>query len=181
MQEHFVANRQSYDPQNLISPELISAGEQIIDEFYDEYEGTIFNVIEKEYGFAMVLGSYLIAGYIDRLDFIGEDTIKIIDYKTGKWEVSQKDVANNLQLGIYAIAASKFFPEKRIVAELHYLRSGRKKGHQYSAEDIEEMKEKVINSINTIIEDKSFLPTKNERACSYCDFMQNRSLSYRCF
>lgn len=166
-------NKKSYDPSGLISSELISAGEQILEEFYDEYQDTIFDVYDKEYGFAIVLGSYLIVGYIDRLDLIGDDLVKIIDYKTGKWEVALKDVPTNLQLGIYALAASKAFPGKRIIAELHYLRSGRKKGHEYSEEDLEEVKSLIIESINNIIEDKSFHPTKNERACTYCDFAQN--------
>jgi RecB family exonuclease len=70
-----------------------------------------------------VLGSYLISGYIDRIDSWGEDGVKIIDYKTGKWEVSPKDIPTNLQLGIYAMAVDYLYPDKNIYAELYYLRS----------------------------------------------------------
>jgi RecB family exonuclease len=97
------------------------------------------------------------------------DTVNIIDYKTGKWEVSQKDIPNNLQLGIYALAASLQFPDKEIYAELHYLRSGRKKGHLFSKDDIENVKVKLLNNINRIMQDTSFLPTSNSRTCSYCE------------
>jgi CRISPR/Cas system-associated exonuclease Cas4 (RecB family) len=97
------------------------------------------------------------------------DEVRIIDYKTGKWEVSQKSIPNNLQLGIYAIAASELFPDKTITAELYYLRSGKHKGHTYTKEDLERLKQDVIDAINEIINDNSFAATANSRACSYCD------------
>lgn len=173
MHELYTENIASYDPENKISEVLLSAGSQILDDFYDEYQDTIFDVYDKEYGFSFVIGSYLVFGYIDRIDIVDENNIKIIDYKTGKWEVTQKDVKNNLQLGIYAVAVSRAFPGKTITAELHYLRSGKKKGHTYTEEDLEQVKVNLINSITEIIEDKSFLPTKNERICSYCDHAQS--------
>ncbi len=60
-------------------------------------------------------------------------------------------------------------PDKEIYAELHYLRSGRRKGHLYTKEDLENVKIKLLSLINNIIEDNNFTPTANVRACSYCD------------
>lgn len=93
----------------------------------------------------------------------------------GKWEVSQKEVPNNLQLGIYALALSSIFPDKTIRAELYYLRSGRRKSHTYSQEDIENVKIKLIESINTIVEDTSFSPTSNERVCGFCEHAKSKA------
>jgi ATP-dependent helicase/DNAse subunit B len=123
LQEAYTNEITTQDPDNKIKPELINAGKEILDEFFDQYAETKFDVLHKEYGFKFVLGSYLISGYIDRIDSWGEDGVKIIDYKTGKWEVSPKDIPTNLQLGIYAMAVDYLYPDKNIYAELYYLRS----------------------------------------------------------
>ncbi len=168
LKDEYDKNIPIWDPNNLIPSDLISVGSVIIDEFYDQHSDKEFHIYEKEMAFDFIIGVYRIIGFIDRVDVIG-DRVNITDYKTGKWEVSAKEVPNNLQLGIYALAMHNIFPEKEIYAELYYLRSGRKKGHLFSKDDIENVKTKLIRSINNIIEDKNFLPTSNVRACSYCD------------
>lgn len=163
-QEHTL----SLDPNSQISKSLISVGHEIIEEFYDTNEGKLFDVFEKEMGFKFIIGNYLIIGFIDRVDVVG-DSVHIVDYKTGKREVAAKDVHSNLQLGIYALAASHFFPGKEITASLHYLRTNRLKSHTYSNEDLDLIKSNLIKRINNIMSDQNFLPTKNERFCSFCD------------
>ena len=123
IQEDYEKHISSRDPKSQIKPELIGVGKEILDEFYDQYAKTKFDVLHKEYGFRFILGNYLISGYIDRIDSWGEDGVKIIDYKTGKWEVSPKDIPTNLQLGIYAMAVDHLYPDKKVYAELYYLRS----------------------------------------------------------
>ena len=136
---------------------------------------TILKLEEELYSSVEIQGlNVKVKGKTDRIDSI-TGTIRVIDYKTGKWEVSQKGIADNLQLGIYALAMSLLMPGKEIYAELHYLRSGKRKGHLYTPEDIENVKVKLISLINNIIEDTSFAPTSNVRACSYCDHAKSGS------
>lgn len=168
MKSSFVEHKNILDPKSEITEELHEAGLQILEDFYDIYDGRTFDVYDKEMGFNFVLGNYLIIGYIDRVDVVG-NTVEIVDYKTGKREVAQKDVHNNLQLGIYALAASIAFPDKDIKASLHYLRSGRIKSHEYSKDDLENVKQMLIEKINLIMNDFNFTPTKNERICYFCD------------
>lgn len=168
MKSSFTDHKNTLDPNSEISSELNEAGLQILEDFYDIYDGRTFDVYDKEMGFNFVLGNYLIIGYIDRVDVLN-DVIEIVDYKTGKREVAQKDIHNNLQLGIYALAASVAFPGKQIKASLHYLRSGRIKSHEYSVEDLERVKQMIIDKINLIMNDFNFTPTKNERICYFCD------------
>jgi RecB family exonuclease len=157
-----------WDPDNKISVDLIHAGNTMLDEFYDRNSGSDFNIYAKELDFSIVIGLYHIRGFIDRIDLIGNRVV-ITDYKSGKNEVAAKDIHSNLQLGIYALAASLLFPDKEIYAELYYLRSGRKKGHLFTADDIENVKVNLVDNINKIINDLNFTPTSNTRVCSFCD------------
>ncbi len=168
MVDEFEVSKQKLDPDNKISQELISVGRNLINEFYDQNLDTTFDVYDKEHAFSFIIGNYSMIGYIDRIDVVG-DRVNIIDYKTGKWEVTQKGIAQNLQLGIYALAASIMMPEKEIYAELHYLRSGKRKGHLFTKEDLEDVKVRLLSLIKDIVNDNSFAATSNVRACSYCD------------
>lgn len=80
-----------------------------------------------------------------------------------------------MQLGIYALALSNIFPDKTIRAELYYLRSGKRKSHTFSQEDIENVKIRLLDSINKIIEDTSFPPIANERICGFCEHAKSKA------
>ncbi len=174
LRNEYEKNIPIWDPDNLISSELLSVGSVIIDEFYDQHVDKKLNIYEKEMSFNFIIGIYRIIGFIDRVDLIG-DRVHITDYKTGKWEATQKDIHNNLQLGIYALAMHNIFPEKEVYAELYYLRSGKKKGHLFSLDDIENVKVRILKAINSIIADTNFLPTANTRICSYCDHAKSEA------
>lgn len=168
LQKEYTSVFPGWDPDNLIPQDLVDVGKVILDEFYDANQGLPFNIYDKEMPFDFIIGVYRIRGFIDRVDVVG-NRVNITDYKTGKWEVSQKSVPTNLQLGIYALAASLLFPDKEIHAELYYLRSGKKKGHTFTQPELERVKENLIEQIKVIIDDIHFPATKNVRACSYCD------------
>jgi RecB family exonuclease len=172
MHNKYIESIDSYDPNKALSEDLLNAGAQIIDEFFDLNKDKTFDVYGKEIGFKFVIGNYSIIGFIDRIDVV-DDNVFIVDYKTGKREVAAKDVSSNLQMGIYALAASVMFPGKTITAALHYLRTNRLKAHTYSKEDLEFIKQKLVERIMVIVEDQNFSPTLNERVCSFCDHSQS--------
>lgn len=168
LKTEYTHNIGKWDPLSQISPDLINAGSVILDDFYDKNFDKKLNIYAKELGFELVIGSYVIRGFIDRVD-VYDNRVNIIDYKTGKWEISAKEMPNSLQLGIYAMAIKEIFPDKEIYAEMYYLRSGRRKGHLFTDDDIERVKVNLVKSMKQILDDQNFLPTPNARVCSFCD------------
>lgn len=165
----YVEQREAWDPDHIIPQELIDAGQQMIIDFVDRHEGETFRVEEKEKAFEIVVGRAHIRGFIDRVD-IDDDIVTITDYKTGKREVAAKNAHKDLQLGIYALAMQHEFPDKKIYAQLYYLRSGRQKGHLFTKDDLDAVESRIIQLTNFLIETENFRPTDNFRICSFCSY-----------
>jgi len=65
-------------------------------------------VLAVERRFEVEAGGHLLTGFIDRIDRADDgEGIRIVDYKTGKKEPRPDDVANDVQLAIYHLAASR--------------------------------------------------------------------------
>lgn len=173
LQEHFPKVLEELDTEHLVDQPLIDAGNVMLTEFVDRHMNESFSILAKEMPFEVVIGTGLFRGFIDRVD-VTDDTIYICDYKTGKWEVSFKDAPNNLQIGLYALAMRKMYPEiPKIYAELYYLRSGRQKGHLFTEGDLEEVESRLLGLTNQVIHQNNFAYTAEPRSCSFCDFASN--------
>ncbi|HJS83539.1 MAG TPA: PD-(D/E)XK nuclease family protein [Nitrososphaera sp.] len=169
----FDESRQIYDPDSLIDQELLDVGTGLLVEYVDRHGEEKIQVLGKEQAFSLIIGSARVNGYIDRVDLEPNDMIRVVDYKTGKMEIAAKDAAQNLQLGIYALATAERYPGHDIYAELYYLRTGRKKGHLFTYENLEAVYDRVLTQVNTIINDRSFRPTDQVRPCTYCDHQKS--------
>lgn len=97
----------------------------------------------------------------------------LVTHNSGKWEVAAKHIAKDLQLGTYSLVASQMFPDREIHAELYYLRSGKRKGHTFSEEDLAEVEVKLTEKVEKVLTAEHFPPTPNERACEWCSFSKN--------
>lgn len=165
--------REGLDPDHEIPPTLTSAGEEMLTEFVDRHQGDIYDVVATELPFAMVVGPALISGYIDRVHKDPNGRIVVTDWKSGKYEVTNKAAPTDLQLGIYALAMSHTYPGVPIRAELYYLRSGRIKGHDFTVEDLAVVEDRVLDLVYEMIERNSYQATDDKQKCRFCDFAKN--------
>ncbi len=81
-----------------------SAASNYLSYFYNNWFKKENTPIAMEQPFSFKLHNLYVKGTIDRIDD-SKNGIHIIDYKTGKNVMSQKDADKNLQLSIYALAA----------------------------------------------------------------------------
>lgn len=165
---------QEYDPESKIGKDLIDASHQMIAEFVDRHKGETFNVVGKELEFKIVIGSALFRGYIDLLTKTKTGRFSVCDFKSGKFEVTQKDVPNDLQLGLYALVVAQKYNivNQPVYAELYYLRTGRRKGHLFSPTDLQRVYEELLSKVQEIINKKNFTPVSgNGRLpCWFCQY-----------
>lgn len=126
--------------------------------------------------FTMNLGNGLkIGGTFDRVDELPDGSIEIIDYKTGESVPTQKEVDKDLQLGVYALAATKMkssiFNKKpeEVKLSLYYFEGQQKITTTRTAKDLEKL-EKELFEIKEEIETSDFKCSNHYFCQMGCEF-----------
>jgi DNA helicase-2/ATP-dependent DNA helicase PcrA len=124
-------------------------GYEIIKSFYSEFEKNPIRPKYIEKSFRLNLDNYFFTGKIDRADLLPDNSLQIIDYKTGQNKLEKKE--DKQQLLIYQWAAQEYLAEK--VGQLNYwflLDNTKSEPLIGSTDDIEELKKELLQSIEEI-------------------------------
>jgi DNA helicase II / ATP-dependent DNA helicase PcrA len=153
--------------------------EEILVWFYENCfdKGELGKVLVLEQPFSLRISPSLkVGGKIDRIDELVGGEIEIIDYKTGGKVPSQKEVDENEQLTVYALAAGEIGslrwrgPIEKIKLSLWFLDGQVKVSTRRKVVDIEKMRERIIKTAEEI--SKSDFPAKAGRPfpCDFCPY-----------
>ncbi|MDQ6617778.1 MAG: PD-(D/E)XK nuclease family protein, partial [Actinomycetota bacterium] len=136
-----------------------------------EAAGAWPDVFAVEYPFDIVVSGHRIRGLIDRIDRVAGG-IAIIDYKTGSRVPRPEEVAEDLQLATYHLAAGRdpglasIGPP--VSLRLCYLRSGAQPSQTITADHAIRTEQRIIEAANRILSE-DFEPSV-EAECEFCDF-----------
>jgi len=111
-----------------------------------------------------------IGGKIDRIDYLPDGTIEIIDYKTSSKIPTQKEVDENLQLSFYALAA-RAFTKKPVQTKLslYFFEGQQKISTTRTKSQLDEAITKIFDYASQI-ESSTFECSHDPYVCSRCDF-----------
>lgn len=160
-------------------------GEKMLRKFYQKNAPWNFAVLDLESRFEVTLEdketsqTHILAGIIDRIDKLPDETYEIIDYKTQKRLPSQAQVDRDLQLSIYAMGLKKRWPHvsaEKIKLSLQFLKHGEKLSTKRRDEDFEKTESDIIGTINDI-EKRTRLNREFEPVVTpLCDFCGYKSI-----
>lgn len=127
-----------------------------------------------------------IQGRVDRIDERGDELV-IVDYKTGRTNLTDEDAATSLALAIYAAAATRTLRRPCFQVELHHLPTGEVLAHRHTSESIArhlhradsigqeaQVAQREFKSGNLTPEEMDqVFPPSPSRLCAYCDFLEH--------
>jgi CRISPR/Cas system-associated exonuclease Cas4 (RecB family) len=154
-----------------------SQGEQMLRDFYVNNFSPDEKPIELEKSISYQVNDILMKGQVDRIDLIGTEKledgrerkiIKIIDYKTGKVK-DAKDVEDDLQLSLYAIALEQFDEYRVESASLFFVEHDTIVPAKVDTKNKEKVKARVIELVGDIRKGL-FLANPSMIFCKFCDY-----------
>ena len=149
-------------------------GIKFLIDYFLKYSPFKDNTIECEKRILIDLdseGKYKLQGYIDRLVHHKETNIfEIHDYKTGGFLKSQEELDKDRQLALYSIGIREMF-ENVVDVDLiwHFLAFNKKMTSRRTIEQLEELKQEIIQLINQI-ESATEFPACPSALCKWCGF-----------
>jgi len=159
--------------ENLNSSHYFDLGIRYLTDYYNHYypfnqDYTIGLEIEVN---LLLNESYSLYGFIDRLS-IKDDVYYIHDYKTSSNLPSTKEINDNKQLAIYALAIKEKYPDvKDVVLVWHFLAFDKEISITKKEEDYTKLKTDLINKINEIesLPKEKYKP-KESILCNWCPY-----------
>lgn len=147
-------------------------GKEILQIFYAAQDGAWTVPVALENGFKIRVGDTVLRGQIDRIDRLEDNTLEIVDYKTGK---SKKTLAyeDKEQLFLYQIAAD-ILPEYRTIGTpskltFYYINDNARVSFLGKNNDLEKLKDKILTTVSAIRRG-DFTATPSPHVCGHCDF-----------
>ncbi len=119
------------------------------------------------------MGRYILTGRIDRVDEHPDGTLEIIDYKSGRADVTDEQVRNDLALHCYALLLQEHYPDRPLRIAIYALRANRKASVLLSHEALEDFRQLLNQLVGQILdEDWDLLNPQWIDHCAHCEFLR---------
>ncbi len=147
-------------------------GEKLLEEFWAKGYDPKRVPTNLEQPFKIKITPQLqLGGKIDRVDQLENDKIEIIDYKTGAAPKS-RDVASDLQLTVYALAATDKGlyrkPPEKVIVSFYFFEGQEKISATRTQEQLEQVRSEIAQKAKEIAS-SDFAPTPGKH-CDFCEF-----------
>ena len=155
--------------------EHLEVGRQIVEAYHAAHQQRLVEAVETiatEKTISCDLGRFKLAGRVDRIDRHIDGCLEIIDYKSGRTEITPEEARDSLAMSCYQLIVSKINPGTSVCATIYCLRSGNQASAQLTGEEMERFEQDIITLGEQILDtDYSSLEPVPLHACRICDFL----------
>lgn len=154
--------------------EALGEGKAIVESYVDQVHiaprPTKTLAVERE--MRLDMGRWDLLGRIDRLDEHPDGALEIIDYKSGRREMTEEDARCDLALACYQILVRAAHPDRRVFASLLSLRSGALVSAELTDEEAEEVRRDLLFIGDEMLDrDYESITPIRKPLCDTCDFL----------
>jgi RecB family exonuclease len=162
--------REAWGAEQLTGIEVFAEGLAILRRFIAE-QGVVDHrdvlAIEKE--FRLPVGPFEVLGFIDRVDWIDDETVEVIDYKTNHQLFTRDEVDTSLQMSLYEVAVRRLWPwAKKVKLSFWMLRHGVRQETTRTEEQLADALA-YVETLGRQTETATEYPARLNTNCSYCD------------
>ena len=160
-----------------------AAGEQIVQAYHTAHQERIAARTETlftEKTISCDMGRFKLSGRVDRIDRHPDGRLEIIDYKSGRKEVSAEEVANDLAMSCYQLILKRLYPESPVFATIYCLRTGNQASAELQGDPLEEFARELTALGDQILDlDYDSLTPVPLSLCPECDFLPRCTYFWR--
>lgn len=162
--------REAWGAEQLTGMDVFAEGLAILRRFIAE-QGVVDHrdvlAIEKE--FRLPVGPFEVLGFIDRVDWIDDETVEVIDYKTNHQLFTRDEVDTSLQMSLYEVAVRRLWPwAKKVKLTFWLLRHGVRQQTTRTEEQLADALA-YVETLGRQTETATAYPARLNTNCSYCD------------
>jgi DNA helicase-2/ATP-dependent DNA helicase PcrA len=153
----------------------LKKGSETLTGYFNKNKGKWNRNLITEYsikGVHLNIGNFdlILKGSLDKIEFLNDDEVNVIDYKTGK---KNHDNMENYrrQLVFYKILLDMEEKKKYRMktGELVFIEQGKKESFEITEKDVKELKELIRIKANEIYNLEFWNKRCDEKECEYCD------------
>lgn len=112
---------------------------------------------------------FVLFGKIDRLDRRPDGALEVVDYKSGRWEITEAEVRESLPMRVYQLVVARQHPGVPVYSTIVALRSGAIASTLRTASELDDVEREVSETVRAILRDERMLAVPGEqcRDCVY--------------
>ncbi|MBI4051758.1 MAG: PD-(D/E)XK nuclease family protein [Elusimicrobia bacterium] len=142
-------------------------GKKMLERYWELDQSRKSKIVFVEKEFEFPLGPHTVRGIMDRVDLSPEGKYHVIDYKTQQEILEEKDLSQNLQLGLYGMALREALGFVPGILSLFFLAHGKVVSIAYDPSR-EKRVRGILLDVGARISRREFKP--DPRHCPRCDF-----------
>jgi len=151
------------------------AARDIVEAYHSAYQERALRQVETiatEKTISCDMGRFKLTGRADRIDRWADGTLEIIDYKSGRLEVLEEEVAGSLAMCCYQLIMHRLYPDAPIRGTIYCLRSGASASYSLTGDTLEEFAADIMTIGDRILDTgwEAVRPVEIE-ICPECDFL----------